>query len=110
MHHGLQVLSVFNVELGHVLLELSLFIINLVLQLNNFLSKSQLRSNGAMEGDAQANGKLQIIKAEIGGVKPFINEVLQYFHIKERQIIEDFRLLLALNQLLKSIITALIVC
>ena len=38
MHHDLEVLNVFNSELGHMLLELSLFIIYLMLQLNNFLS------------------------------------------------------------------------
>ena len=65
MHHDLEVLNVFNIELGHVLLELSLFIINLVLQLNNFLCKSQLRSNGSMERDAEANRELKIIKTEI---------------------------------------------
>ena len=54
-------------------------------------------------------GKLQIVKAEIGGVKPLINEVVQYFHVKERQIIEDFRLLLSLYQLLKSVISKIVV-
>ena len=41
-----------------MLLELSFLIINLVLELNDSLSKSQLRSNGAIEGDIEANGKL----------------------------------------------------
>ena len=70
-----------------MLLELSLFIIDLMLQLNNFLSKSQLRSNGSMEGDAEANGKLKIIKADIWAVKPLINECVDDFNIKERKVI-----------------------
>ena len=52
MQHDLEVLDVSYAELGHMLLELSLFIVDLVLQLNNSLCKSQFRSNGAMEGDA----------------------------------------------------------
>ena len=84
--------------------------INLVLQFNNPLSQSQLRSNCALEGDADANQELKIIKAEIWVVKPLINEVVHNVHIEEGQIIEDLRLLIALNQLFKSIITALIVC
>ena len=44
------------------------------------------------------NGKLKVVKAEILIVEPFINEVVQDVHIKEGQIIEDLRLLLALDQ------------
>ena len=40
MHHDLEILNVFNIELGHVLLELSLFVIDLMLQLNNFLRRA----------------------------------------------------------------------
>ena len=79
-----------------MLLELFLLKINLVLQFNNSLSQSQLRSNGAFKGDADANGKLKIIKAEVLIVEPFINEIVQDIHIKEGQIIEDLRLLLLL--------------
>ena len=57
-----------------------------------------------MEGDTKANWKLQIFKAEVGRVKPLINEVVDDCHIKERQIIEDLCFFLALDQLLKSII------
>ena len=87
-----------------MLLELFHLKVNLVLQFNNSLGQSQLRSNCALEGDADANGKLKIIKAEILIVEPFINEIVQDVHIKEGQIIEDLRLLLALDQLLESII------
>ena len=62
-----------------------------------------------MEGDAEANWKLKIIKADIWAVKPLINKLVQNLHIKEGKIIEDFRLLLALYQLLKSIITKIFV-
>ena len=75
-----------------------------MLQFNDSLSQSQLRSNGALKGDADANGELKIIKAEILIVEPFINEIVQDVHIEEGQIIEDLRLLLALDQLLESII------
>ena len=57
-----------------------------------------------MEGDAEANGKLKIIKADIWAIKPLINECVDDFNIKERKVIEDFCLLLALDQLLKSVI------
>ena len=57
-----------------------------------------------MEGDTEANWKLQIFKAKVGRVKPLINEVMDDCHIKERQIIEDLCFFLALDQLLKSII------
>ena len=57
-----------------------------------------------MEGNSEANGKLRIVKAEIWGVKPLINEVMDDCHIKERQIIEDLCFFLALDQLLKSVI------
>ena len=87
-----------------MLLELFLLIVNFVFQFDNLLSQSQLRSNGALKGDADANGELKIIKAEVLIVEPFINEIVQDVHIKEGQIIEDLRLLLALDQLLKSII------
>ena len=58
-----------------------------------------------MKGDTDANGELKIIKAEILIVEPFINEIVQDIHIEEGQIIEDLRLLLALDQLLQSILT-----
>src|SRR3954471_3370530 len=61
-----------------------------------------------MKGDAEANWKLQIIKAEIGGVKPLINEVVDNCHVKERQVIEDFCFLLALYQLFKSVISTIV--
>ena len=57
-----------------------------------------------MEGNTEANGKLQIFKAEVGRVKPLIDEVVDDCHVKERQIIEDLCFLLALNQFLKSVI------
>ena len=57
-----------------------------------------------MEGDTEANWKLQIIKAEIGGFKPLINEVVKDCYVKERQNIEDFCFFFALDQLLKSVI------
>ena len=47
---------------------------------------------------------MQIFKAEVGHVKPLINEVMDDCHIKERQIIEDLCFFLALDQLLKSVI------
>ena len=56
-----------------------------------------------MEGDAEANWELKIIKTEIWAVKPLINKLVQDLHIKEGKIIEDFRLLLALYKQLKSI-------
>ena len=62
----------------------------------------------AIEGDAEANWKLQIIKAEIWCVKPFINEVMEDGHMKERQVIEDL-CFLALDQLLKSIICKIVI-
>ena len=89
MQHDLEVLDIFHVELGDVLLELNLFIINLVLQLNNSLCKSQLRSNGSMEGDTEANWELKIIKTEVWATEPLINELVQDLHIKEGKIIED---------------------
>ena len=58
-----------------------------------------------MEGDAEANGELQIIKTEVWAIKPFVNELVQDVHIEEGKIIEDFRLLLALYYKLKSIIS-----
>ena len=57
-----------------------------------------------MEVNTEANRKLQIFKAEVGHVKPLINEVMDDCHIKERQIIEDFCFFFALDQLLKSVI------
>ena len=66
-----------------MLLELFLLKINLVLQFNNSLSQSQLRSNCALKGDADANWELKIIKAEIGVVKPLINEVMQNVYVEE---------------------------
>ena len=57
-----------------------------------------------MEGNTEANWKLQIFEAEVGRVKPLINEVVDDCHVKERQIIEDFYLFFALDQLLKSVI------
>ena len=57
-----------------------------------------------MEGDTEANWKLQIFKAEVGRVKPLINEVVDDCHIKERQVVEDFCFFLAFGQLLKGII------
>ena len=62
-----------------------------------------------MEGDAEANGKLKIIKANIWAVKPLINECVDDFNIKERKVIEDLCLLLALDQLLKSVIAKTVV-
>ena len=109
VQHDLEVFDILHVELGHMLLELRLFTVNLVLQFNDFLSKSQLRSNGTMEGDAEANGELQIIKTEVWAIKPFINELVKDVHIEEGKIIEDFSLLLALNQHLKSVIGKIVV-
>ena len=57
-----------------------------------------------MEGDTEANGKLQIVEADVRRVKPLINEVVDDCYIKERQIIEDFCFLFALDELLKSVI------
>ena len=57
-----------------------------------------------MEGDAEANRKLKIIKGDIWAVKPLINECVDDFNIKERKVIEDLCLLLSLDQLLKSVI------
>ena len=57
-----------------------------------------------MEGNTEANRKLQIFKAEVGRVKPLINEVVDDYHVKERQIIEDFCFFFALDQFLKSVI------
>ena len=47
---------------------------------------------------------MQIIKAEIGGFKPLINEVVKDCYVKERQIIEYLCFFFALDQLLKSVI------
>ena len=57
-----------------------------------------------MEGDTEANWKLQIFKDEVGRVKPLINEVVDDCYIKEWQIIEDFCFFFALDELLKSVI------
>ena len=57
-----------------------------------------------MEGDTEANWKLQIFKAKVGRVKPLINEVVDDCYIKERQIIEDLCFFFALDELLKSFI------
>ena len=57
-----------------------------------------------MEGNTEANWKLQIFEAEVGHVKPLINEVVNDCHVKERQIIEDFCFFFALDQFLKSVI------
>ena len=66
-----------------MLLELFLLEVDLSLQFYYALSQSNLRSNGALESDADANGKLKVIKAEILIIKPLINEVLQNVYIKE---------------------------
>ena len=63
-----------------------------------------------MEGDTDSNWKLKVVDVDAGVFKPLINEVVQDVRIEEEQIIEDLRLLLALYQLLKSIITKLIIC
>ena len=76
MQHHFEVLDISHTELGHVLLELFLLIVNLVFQFNTLLSQSQLRSNGTLERDADANWELKIIKAEIRVVKPLTNEVI----------------------------------
>ena len=102
-------MDISHTELGHVLLELFLLIVNLVFQFNTLLSQSQLRSNGTLRGDTDANWKLKIIKTKILIVKPFIDESIQNVDVKEGQIIEDLRLLLALYQLLQSIVTKLII-
>ena len=47
-----------------------------------------------MEGDTETNGKLQVFKAEVGHFKPLIDEVVDDCHVKQRQIVEDFLLLL----------------
>ena len=52
---------------------------------------------------------MQIFKAQVGRVKPLINEVVEDCHVKERQIIEDFCFFLALNQLLKSVICKILI-
>ena len=62
-----------------------------------------------MEGDTEANGKLKIIKANIWAIKPLINELVYDFNIKERKVIEYLCLLLALDQLLKSVIAKIVV-
>ena len=62
-----------------------------------------------MERDAEANWELKIIKTEVWAVKPLINECVDDFNIKERKVIEDLCLLLALDQLLKSIIAKIVV-
>ena len=40
MQHDLEVLDILHIERGHMLLELSLFIVNLVLQFDDALSNS----------------------------------------------------------------------
>ena len=77
--------------------------------LDNLLSQGQFTSNGSMEGDADVHWKLKIINTDALVIKPFIDEVVQYVNIKEGQIIEDLRLLLALDQLLKSVIAKIVV-
>ena len=62
-----------------------------------------------MEGDTYVHWELKIINAEARVVKPLINEIVQNIHIKEGQIVEDLRLLLALYQQLKSIIAKITV-
>ena len=41
VHHTLEVLHFLYAELGHMLLELSLFIVNLLLQFNNALGNGE---------------------------------------------------------------------
>ena len=52
---------------------------------------------------------MQIFEADVGRVKPFINEVMDDCHVKERQVVEDLCFLLALDQLLKSIICKIVI-
>ena len=53
-----------------------------------------------MEGDAEANGQLQIFEADVWCGKPFVDEVVDDGDIKERQIVEDFSFFFALDELL----------
>ena len=105
MQHLLEALNIIHAELCHVLLELCLLKINFVLHLDNLLSQGELISNGSVEGDADVNWQLKIINAEARVIKLFVDEVVHNIHIKEGQIVEDLRLLLALDQQLKGIIT-----
>ena len=105
IQHQLEFLNISHTKLGHVLLELFFLIVNFVFQFNYPLSQSQLRCNGTLKGDVDANWELKIIKADIWAVNPLINECVDDFNIKERTVFEDLRLLLTLDQLLKSILT-----
>ena len=92
MQHLLEDLHISHIELGHVLLEMRLLMINLVLELDDFLSQGQFVGNGSMECDADVHGQLKVINTDALVVKPFINEVVQDVNIKEEQITEDLRL------------------
>ena len=70
---------------------------NLVLLLDNLLSNSKLFGYATLEGDNDVNWQLQIINGERRVFKPFINEIVPNVSIKQRQISEDFCLLLALG-------------
>ena len=109
MQHLLEDLNICHTELGHVLLEMSLLIVILVLELDNLLSQGQLISNGSMECDADVHRKLEIINTDALVIEPFIDEVIQNINIKEGQIVEDLCLLLALDKHLKSIITKIFI-
>ena len=76
MQHLLEGLNIFHAEFGHILLELSLLIVNFVLQLDDLLSQGQLICNGSVEGDADVNWQLKIINAYARVVKPLINEIV----------------------------------
>ena len=62
--HLLESLNIFHAKLGHILLEVSLLIVNFVLQLNNLLSYGQLICNSFVEGDADVHRQLKIINAD----------------------------------------------
>jgi hypothetical protein len=108
-HHQLEVLNISDAEFGHMLLEDSLLMINLVFLLNDLLSDGKLFGNVALKHHTDANGQLQIINGKRSVFKPFINEVVQNINIKQSQIVEDFGLLFALDQQLKGIICKIVI-
>ena len=109
MQHLLEDLNICHAELGHVLLEVSLLIVNFILELDNLLSQGQFTSNGSMEGDADVHREMKIINTDVLIVEPLIDEVVQNVNIEEGQVVEDLCLLLALDKHLKSIITKIFI-
>ena len=62
-----------------------------------------------MKSDTDVHWQLQVINTDALVIEPFIDEVVQNVNIKEGQIVENLRLLLALDQHLKGFITKIFI-